>query len=102
LRFERKSANHKSAKKGSVSTFSLSPQIFQPEAFILGIGVVVKKPVVIEVEGVNTIGIKPMMYLSLSHDHRMVYGTLGVIFLKYVKDTLENLMYVKYKKMPSK
>ena len=66
-----------------------TPIINQPEVAILGVGAVVKKPVVIEVEGTDTIGIKPMMYLSLSHDHRLVDGMLGGMFLKHIKDTLE-------------
>ena len=67
-----------------------TPIINQPEVGILGIGTVTKKPVVVEVDGVDSIAIKPMMYLSLSHDHRLVDGMLGGKFLKSVKDTLEN------------
>ena len=67
-----------------------TPIINQPEVAILGVGAVVKKPVVIEVDGNDTIGIKPMMYLSLSHDHRLVDGMLGGMFLKYIKDMLES------------
>ncbi len=47
-----------------------TPIINQPELGILGVGAVTKKPVVVEVEGTDVIAIKPMMYLSLSHDHR--------------------------------
>ena len=50
----------------------------------------IKKPVVIEVDGNDTIGIKPMMYLSLSHDHRLVDGMLGGLFLKHIKETLQS------------
>ncbi|MCB9250209.1 MAG: 2-oxo acid dehydrogenase subunit E2 [Ignavibacteriales bacterium] len=67
-----------------------TPIINQPEVAILGVGAVVKKPVVIEVEGGDTIAIKPMMYLTLSHDHRLVDGMLGGMFLKFIKDSLEN------------
>lgn len=67
-----------------------TPIINQPEVGILGIGAVTKKPVVIENYGVESIAIKPMMYLSLSHDHRLVDGMLGGKFLKSVKETLEN------------
>ena len=66
-----------------------TPIINQPEVAILGVGAVVKKPVVIEVNGNDTIGVKPMMYLSLSHDHRLVDGMLGGLFLKNIKETLE-------------
>ena len=67
-----------------------TPIINQPEVGILGIGAVTKKPVVIESNGIESIAIKPMMYLSLSHDHRLVDGMLGGKFLKSVKETLEN------------
>lgn len=67
-----------------------TPIINQPEVGILGIGAVTKKPVVVEVNGMDTIAIKPMMYLSLSHDHRLVDGMLGGKFLKLIKDILEN------------
>jgi 2-oxoglutarate dehydrogenase E2 component (dihydrolipoamide succinyltransferase) len=67
-----------------------TPIINQPEVGILGVGAVTKKPVVIESNGMESIAIRPMMYLSLSHDHRLVDGMLGGKFLKSVKETLEN------------
>lgn len=67
-----------------------TPIINQPEVAILGVGTVTKKPVVVEQDGVESIAIKPMMYLSLSHDHRLVDGMLGGRFLKFVKEVLEN------------
>lgn len=67
-----------------------TPIINQPEVGILGVGAVTKKPVVIEVDGNEAIVIKPMMFLSLSHDHRLIDGMLGGKFLKSVKETLEN------------
>jgi 2-oxoglutarate dehydrogenase E2 component (dihydrolipoamide succinyltransferase) len=67
-----------------------TPIINQPEVAILGVGAVTKKPVVVDINGMETIAIKPMMYLSLSHDHRLIDGMLGGRFLKYIKDTLEN------------
>jgi len=65
------------------------PIINQPEVAILGVGAVVKRPVVIEADGTDTIAIKPIMALTLSHDHRLIDGMLGSLFLKYVKETLE-------------
>lgn len=67
-----------------------TPIINQPEVGILGVGAVTKKPVVVENNGVDSIAIKPMMYLSLSHDHRLVDGMLGGKFLMFIKNTLEN------------
>ena len=67
-----------------------TPIINQPEVGILGVGAVTKKPVVVENDGVESIAIKPMMYLSLSHDHRLVDGMLGGKFLMSIKKSLEN------------
>ena len=67
-----------------------TPIINQPEVAILGVGTVAKKPVVINVDGADTIAIKPIMALTLSHDHRLIDGMLGGTFLKYIKDTLES------------
>ena len=67
-----------------------TPIINQPEVAILGVGAVQKKPVVVENDGIESIAIKPMMYLSLSHDHRLVDGMLGGLFLKSIKEKIEN------------
>ncbi len=75
---------------GVFGTLFGTPIINQPEVAILGVGAVVKRPVVIEVESTDTIAIRPMMYLTLSHDHRLVDGMLGGLFLKSLKDKLEN------------
>ncbi len=75
---------------GVFGTIFGTPIINQPEVAILGVGTVVKKPVVIEVDGIDTIAVKPVMALTLSHDHRLVDGMLGGRFLKFIKDTLEN------------
>jgi pyruvate dehydrogenase E2 component (dihydrolipoamide acetyltransferase) len=75
---------------GIFGTIFGTPIINQPEVAILGVGTVVKKPVVIEVEGTDTIAIKPIMALTLTHDHRLVDGMLGGRFLKSIKDTLES------------
>ena len=66
-----------------------TPIINQPEVAILGVGAVTKKPVVIKVDGSDAIAIKPIMALMLSHDHRLVDGMLGGLFIKHLKDTLE-------------
>lgn len=75
---------------GVFGTIFGTPIINQPEVAILGVGAVVKKPVVVEVDGVDAIAIKPMLYLTLAHDHRLVDGMLGGNFLKAIKDTLES------------
>ncbi|MFA6026958.1 MAG: 2-oxo acid dehydrogenase subunit E2, partial [Ignavibacteriaceae bacterium] len=55
---------------GVFGTIFGTPIINQPEVAILGVGAVIKKPVVVEVDGMDTIAIKPIMNLALSHDHR--------------------------------
>ena len=65
------------------------PIINQPEVAILGVGAVVKRPTVIEADGTDTIAIRPIMAVTLSHDHRLIDGMLGSLFLKYVKESLE-------------
>ncbi len=67
-----------------------TPIINQPEVAILGVGAIVKKPVVIDVDGSDAIGIRHIMSLTLAHDHRLVDGMLGGKFLKFMKDSLEN------------
>ena len=71
-------------------TIFWTPIINQPEVAILGVGAVQKKPVVIEVDGSDTIAIRNIMALTLSHDHRLVDGMLGGMFLKSIKEVLEN------------
>jgi 2-oxoglutarate dehydrogenase E2 component (dihydrolipoamide succinyltransferase) len=67
-----------------------TPIINQPQVAILGIGAIKKRPVVIENDGVDSIAIRSMMFLSLSYDHRLVDGALGGMFLQRVVQYLEN------------
>lgn len=75
---------------GVFGTVFGTPIINQPEVAILGVGAVIKKPVVINVDGSDSIAIRPVMALTLSHDHRLIDGMLGGLFLKHLKETLEN------------
>ena len=61
------------------------PIINQPQVAILGIGAIEKRAVVID----DAIGIRPMGYLTLGYDHRLVDGAVADQFLAQVKDTLE-------------
>jgi 2-oxoglutarate dehydrogenase E2 component (dihydrolipoamide succinyltransferase) len=74
---------------GVFGTVFGTPIINQPEVAILGVGAVIKKPVVIEVDGSDSIAIRPIMAITLSHDHRLVDGMLGSLFIKFIKETLE-------------
>ena len=75
---------------GTFQNLTGTPIINQPEAAILGVGAIIKKPAVIETEMGDTIGIRHLMILSLSYDHRIVDGALGGMFLKRVSEYLEN------------
>lgn len=66
-----------------------TPIILQPQVAILAVGAIRKKPVVIETPEGDTIGIRHMMFLSHSYDHRIVDGSLGGSFVKRVADYLE-------------
>jgi 2-oxoglutarate dehydrogenase E2 component (dihydrolipoamide succinyltransferase) len=63
-----------------------TPIINQPQVAILALGAVQKRPVVVDGDA---IAVRLMMYLSLSHDHRIVDGALGVRFLERVRHYLE-------------
>lgn len=66
-----------------------TPIILQPQVAILAVGAIRKKPVVIETPEGDTIGIRHIMFLSHSYDHRIVDGALGGSFVKRVADYLE-------------
>lgn len=66
-----------------------TPVILQPQVAILATGAIKKKPVVIETPEGDTIGIRHMMFLSHSYDHRIVDGALGGSFVRKVADYLE-------------
>jgi 2-oxoglutarate dehydrogenase E2 component (dihydrolipoamide succinyltransferase) len=66
-----------------------TPIINQPQVAILAVGAIKKRPVVIESEQGDAIGIRHMMYLSMSYDHRIIDGSLGASFLTAVAKELE-------------
>jgi 2-oxoglutarate dehydrogenase E2 component (dihydrolipoamide succinyltransferase) len=67
-----------------------TPIINQPQVAIMAAGAIRKKPAVIETEHGDLIGIRHMMFLSHSYDHRVVDGMLGGTFVKRVAEYLEN------------
>lgn len=74
---------------GSFRNLFGTPIINQPEVAVLGVGYIVKKPVVMETPDGDVIAVRHMMYLSLSYDHRVVDGALGGQFLRRLADHLE-------------
>jgi 2-oxoglutarate dehydrogenase E2 component (dihydrolipoamide succinyltransferase) len=75
---------------GTFGSLMGTPIINQPQVAILAVGAIKKRPVVIETEQGDTIGIRHMMYLSLSYDHRIVDGSLGASFLTAVAKEFEH------------
>jgi 2-oxoglutarate dehydrogenase E2 component (dihydrolipoamide succinyltransferase) len=67
-----------------------TPIINQPQVAILAVGAIRKKPAVIETPYGDTLGIRHMMFLSHSYDHRVVDGALGGSFVRRVADYLES------------
>jgi 2-oxoglutarate dehydrogenase E2 component (dihydrolipoamide succinyltransferase) len=75
---------------GTYNNLSGTPIINQPQAAILGIGAVRKMPAVIETADGDVIGIRQIIILSLSYDHRIIDGALAGKFLNRIKEILEN------------
>ncbi len=75
---------------GSFGSLMGTPIINQPQVAILAIGAIKKKPVVIETPQGDFVGIRHMMFLSLSYDHRIIDGALGGMFLQRIQNYLEN------------
>jgi 2-oxoglutarate dehydrogenase E2 component (dihydrolipoamide succinyltransferase) len=74
---------------GTFGSLMGTPIINQPQVAILAVGAIKKRPVVVETPEGDTIGIRHMMYLSLSYDHRVVDGSIGASFLTAVAKEFE-------------
>jgi 2-oxoglutarate dehydrogenase E2 component (dihydrolipoamide succinyltransferase) len=74
---------------GTFGSLMGTPIINQPQVAILAVGAIKKRPMVIETAEGDTIGIRHMMYLSMSYDHRVVDGSVGASFLADVAKEFE-------------
>jgi 2-oxoglutarate dehydrogenase E2 component (dihydrolipoamide succinyltransferase) len=75
---------------GGYGTFHGTPVISQPQSAILGTYALVKRPWVVQDEhGGDVIGIRPIMNLTLTYDHRLVDGALAGRFLRDLRQSLE-------------
>ncbi len=63
-----------------------TPILNMPQSAILGMHKIEKRPVVVD----DKIDIRPMMYVALSYDHRIIDGRQAVSFLKHIKEYVEN------------
>jgi 2-oxoglutarate dehydrogenase E2 component (dihydrolipoamide succinyltransferase) len=75
---------------GTFGSIMGTPIINQPQVAIMAVGVIKKRPMVIETQLGDSIAIRHMMYISLSYDHRIIDGSLGSIFLNAVSKELED------------
>jgi len=71
---------------GVYGSMMSTPILNPPQAAILGMHAIMERPVVVEGE----IVVRPMMYLALSYDHRILDGRQAVGFLRTVKEALED------------
>ena len=71
---------------GVYGSLMSTPILNPPQSAILGMHKIDKRPVVVD----DQIVIRPMMYLALSYDHRIIDGREAVSFLKRVKDVVED------------
>ena len=67
-----------------------TPIINQPQLGILALGVIRKVPAVVETDKGDFIGIRRKMILSHSYDHRIINGAMGGLFIKALKERIEN------------
>ena len=75
---------------GSNGALFDTPIINQPQSGILGVGAVVKRPVVVtDADGQDTLAIRSMAYLALTYDHRLIDGADAGRFLTTIKQRLE-------------
>ncbi|GHS91942.1 dihydrolipoamide acetyltransferase component of pyruvate dehydrogenase complex [Bacteroidia bacterium] len=74
---------------GSNGAIFGTPIINQPQVAILGVGLIEKRPSVIETPEGDVIAIRHKVYLSLSYDHRIIDGALAGNFLRKIADYLE-------------
>ncbi|RRC96133.1 2-oxoglutarate dehydrogenase, E2 component, dihydrolipoamide succinyltransferase [Schaalia canis] len=79
---------------GSGGALFDTPVLNMPETAIMGVGTIVKRPVVVkDAEGNDAIAIRSMVYLSLSYDHRLVDGADAARYLMAVKKRLEEAAF---------
>ena len=76
---------------GTFGTLFGTPIINQPQAAIVAVGAIKKRPVVVEVDGNDMIAIRSMMYVSITYDHRVIDGMLAGQCLSKIVDSLENM-----------
>jgi 2-oxoglutarate dehydrogenase E2 component (dihydrolipoamide succinyltransferase) len=75
---------------GTTGSLFATPIINQPQCGILGVGAIQKRVVVVSQDGVDAIAIRPMAYLTLTFDHRILDGAIADLFMGKVVEYLQN------------
>jgi 2-oxoglutarate dehydrogenase E2 component (dihydrolipoamide succinyltransferase) len=75
---------------GSVGSLMGTPIINQPQCAIVAVGIIKKRPVVVETPEGDTIAVRHIMIASVTYDHRVIDGALGGKFLARFAEHLEN------------
>jgi 2-oxoglutarate dehydrogenase E2 component (dihydrolipoamide succinyltransferase) len=63
-----------------------TPIVNPPQSGVLGLHAIQERPIALD----GAVVIRPMMYVALTYDHRIVDGREAVTFLKRIKETIEN------------
>ena len=71
---------------GGYGSLLSTPIINPPQSAVLGMHSIVQRPMLVGGE----VRARPMMYLALSYDHRLVDGREAVTFLRRIKDVVED------------
>jgi 2-oxoglutarate dehydrogenase E2 component (dihydrolipoamide succinyltransferase) len=75
---------------GQYNNLTGTPIINQPEAAILAVGTIIKKPWAVRTESGYGVAVRDITMLSLTYDHRVIDGALGGSFLRSLAEYLEN------------
>ena len=67
-----------------------TPIVNPPQSGVLGMHGIVRRPIAVGEPGKETVEVRPMMYIALTYDHRIVDGREAVTFLKTIKEVIED------------
>ena len=74
---------------GQFGAVLATPIINQPQVAILDLEAIVKRPVVVDADGTDSIAVRPMSFLPMSWDHRALDGATAARFLAHIRERLE-------------
>ena len=67
-----------------------TPIVNPPQSGVLGMHGIIRRPIAVGEPGKETVEVRPMMYIALTYDHRIVDGREAVTFLKSIKEAIED------------